>query len=259
MPPRRHSPKTVSPSRETTGEVRLVANALSNLGAIVLAAGDADRATEVLEEAVAARPGGRRPTDPRARAQQPRRRRSDDRRLWTGRAAVRREPRAPAGARRHLEHRAVALQPRRGRPDARRFPDAGARFVESLVVEPRGRRPGGSRVVPRRARRTRRGDRRRRTGCPPPRRRAVAAQPDGRELQALRASSPRRDARTSVGTLRRHDGDGRSRRAWRCVEPRGGGRARRGPSPCAQADCSAPPRRLGPCRSRTGRPPGDAR
>ena len=68
-------------SARRAGEPRFVANALSNLGAIVLAAGDDERAAVVLEEAVDARPRGRRRADRRARAQQPRRPRALDGRL----------------------------------------------------------------------------------------------------------------------------------------------------------------------------------
>ena len=60
---------------------RFVANALSNLGAILLAAGDRERAESTLEEAVTrARAAGRR-TDRCPRDQQPRRLRADRRRL----------------------------------------------------------------------------------------------------------------------------------------------------------------------------------
>ncbi len=81
------------------GEPKFVANALSNLGAIVLAAGDRRAGGDRARGSGRARPRGRRRADRSARDQQPRRRRADGRRLRPCWAAVRREPRSPASPR----------------------------------------------------------------------------------------------------------------------------------------------------------------
>ena len=133
-------------------DARFVANALSNLGAILLAAGDRERAGVDAGGGRRARTRRRGRTDCRPRDQQPRRLRADGRGLRTRRAALPGEPRAAPRARRHRERRALALQQRRGRPHAESRRCRRRAVPREPRALPHGGRPRGQCLVVARAR-----------------------------------------------------------------------------------------------------------
>ena len=172
-----------------SGEPRFVANALSNLGAIVLAAGDHERAAVVLEEAVAL---AREVGDARITALAINN--LGDLALTTGDYARARPLFEESHA---LSARAATRRtsPARSSTAARSTSCSASttrrtrRFREALALAGRDGRQGGPRLVPRRARGGRRRGGRRRAGGDAPRAARRAAVADGRATSSRSSAS----------------------------------------------------------------------